>query len=169
LSDVEDFRPQGSPAGESKPGHEPNTLIVRGLAMFAAALVVVGISVELVLAVVMGNFYGQEKRLEALEPPRFDDVSIAFPAPRLQADPAVELARTKQEDNNRLHGYGWIDQRARIAHIPIDRAIEILVNKGLPVTPAPDANTTVGTPPASKHASEPKKDARPESRRDQQQ
>ena len=38
----------------------------------------------------------------------------------------------KKEDLARLSAYGWIDRAAGIAHIPVDRAIDIVVEKGLP-------------------------------------
>ena len=38
----------------------------------------------------------------------------------------------KTEDLGRLNNYGWIDRKAGVAHIPIDRAIDILAKKGLP-------------------------------------
>jgi hypothetical protein len=31
-----------------------------------------------------------------------------------------------------LRSYGWVDRDARVVHIPIDRAIEILVGRGQP-------------------------------------
>ncbi|MEZ4616096.1 MAG: hypothetical protein R2867_11425 [Caldilineaceae bacterium] len=32
----------------------------------------------------------------------------------------------------RLHSYGWIDQEAGTVHIPIERAMELVVSEGLP-------------------------------------
>jgi hypothetical protein len=37
---------------------------------------------------------------------------------------AIEVARA------RLHGYGWVDRRRRIVHIPIERAIELVLGQG---------------------------------------
>jgi len=34
-----------------------------------------------------------------------------------------------------LHNYGWVDQSKGIAHIPIERAIELTAERGLPVRP----------------------------------
>jgi hypothetical protein len=39
----------------------------------------------------------------------------------------------KQEDE--LNSYGWVDQSAGVAHIPIDRAMDLIVEHGLPVLP----------------------------------
>jgi hypothetical protein len=173
LTTVQDFRPQGKPATEGKPGHEPNTLVVRGLAVFAAAIISVVIVVLFILMTTMGNLSVAEKQRERLEPPRFGDESIAFPAPRLQADLAADLARMKDEANERLRGYGWVDPKAGIAHIPIGRAIEILAKSGLPKVPAPLAKAPAGATEtskpdaAAKAKDEGKGDGQPRSGKDQ--
>ena len=38
----------------------------------------------------------------------------------------------REEERDRLSSYGWVDRKAGIARIPVDRAIEILAKKGLP-------------------------------------
>jgi hypothetical protein len=38
-----------------------------------------------------------------------------------------------------LKSYGWIDRDKGVVHIPIDRAIEILAERGLPVRAAKSA------------------------------
>src|SRR5262249_12181355 len=112
--------------------HEPNRLRVRDLAWFAAALVGVTTLVLVMLMFVMRGFYRAEKQLESLALPRFAGDTGEYPAPRIQADPSAELARMKKDDLGHLNNYGWVDRKAGVAHIPIDRAIKILAQKGLP-------------------------------------
>jgi hypothetical protein len=38
--------------------------------------------------------------------------------------------RVAEED--RLNSYGWVDEGGRVVHIPIDKAIDALIEKGLP-------------------------------------
>lgn len=45
-----------------------------------------------------------------------------------------EQARLRDEPI--LYGYGWVDQKAGIAHIPIQRAIDMVAQNGLPSRPA---------------------------------
>jgi hypothetical protein len=45
-----------------------------------------------------------------------------------------EQARLRDEPI--LYGYGWVDQKAGIAHIPIQRAIDLVAQSGLPSRPA---------------------------------
>jgi hypothetical protein len=43
----------------------------------------------------------------------------------------VLLARQAQEQA-RLNSYGWVDEDAGVAHIPIERAMEMILEEGLP-------------------------------------
>jgi hypothetical protein len=49
------------------------------------------------------------------------------PAPRLQADPATDLAAERAQQRQRLESYRWVDRDAGIAQIPIGRAMALLV------------------------------------------
>jgi hypothetical protein len=151
LKNVDDAQPQAQLQAESTTGHEANSLRVRGLVLFAAALVGVTALVLFVLAPVMSGFSSEEKSLEALAVPRFAGDSAQFPSPKIEADPTAELTKMKKEDLGRLAEYGWIDRKAGIAHIPVDRAIEILAKTGLPKQP-PDEGTQ-GPREASKSSS----------------
>ena len=75
-----DYLPQASTTGQTGHGHEANTLVVKGLIIFAVVLVAVGIVVEFCLVYVMKDFSQEEKVLQALAPPRFADDSGPFPA-----------------------------------------------------------------------------------------
>jgi mono/diheme cytochrome c family protein len=46
---------------------------------------------------------------------------------------ATELAARHNEETARLSNYGWIDREANLIHIPVDRAIELIAESGLPV------------------------------------
>lgn len=57
------------------------------------------------------------------------------PAPRLQTAPYDDLRTFRRAEQAELETFKWIDRRAGIAQIPIERAIEILGERGLPVPP----------------------------------
>src|SRR5206468_8247588 len=86
----------------------------------------------LVLALLMERYASLEKRNLADRPELLKDQRGLFPPPRLQQDPAAELAEVRREEAAALNAYGWVDPKAHVARIPIDRAIEILAKKGLP-------------------------------------
>lgn len=45
----------------------------------------------------------------------------------LLPDPVATLARFRARKAARLGGYGWVDEPAGIAHIPVERAIDLLL------------------------------------------
>ena len=58
----------------------------------------------------------------------------ALPAlPRLQPIPQVDLKALHEFEREKLERYAWIDKQAQIVQIPIERAIDIVAEKGLPV------------------------------------
>lgn len=54
--------------------------------------------------------------------------------PVLQQAPQTDLAEWRQQQSVRLNTTGWVDREAGIVHIPIDRAMDLLVERGLPKT-----------------------------------
>jgi hypothetical protein len=58
-----------------------------------------------------------------------------FSAPRLETDERSEIGRFRLEEEQRLHSYGWVDQPAGVVRIPIERAMELVAQRGLPTTP----------------------------------
>jgi|ERR1700683_1220076 len=59
----------------------------------------------------------------------------AFPSPKLEEDERGQLNGIIINKENELYSYGWVDEKAGTMHIPIDRAMELLVERGLPVRP----------------------------------
>jgi hypothetical protein len=59
--------------------------------------------------------------------------SMAQSFPRLQVSPRVDLRQLQAWEDAQLTNYGWINQTAGIVHIPIERAMELVLQKGLPV------------------------------------
>jgi hypothetical protein len=43
------------------------------------------------------------------------------------------MGKFRAQEEEILNSYGWVDQQAGVAHIPIEQAIEILAARGLPV------------------------------------
>lgn len=61
------------------------------------------------------------------------DSSALLPLPRLQADPHVALVPFVKSQDSILASYGWVNKDSGIAKIPIERAMELVVKKGLQV------------------------------------
>ncbi len=54
------------------------------------------------------------------------------PPPRLEVDMAADLKAFRKTEQDRLNGYGWIDRKAETVRIPIDRAIDRIIEHGIP-------------------------------------
>jgi len=83
------------------------------------------------------------------------------PGPRLQPVPPRDMDELRAEDHKMLTTYGWVDQAHGVARIPVDRAIAILAEKGLPATPpqqeaaADEAVQPAAAPTAAPHEAAP--------------
>ena len=54
------------------------------------------------------------------------------PTPHLQNQPFKDIYTLRQGETEKLGSYGWVDKEGGIARIPIDRAIEVMLEKGFP-------------------------------------
>jgi hypothetical protein len=148
----------------TQPGHEVSTVGVRTISIFTVGLFVVCLVVCLILRLWLEQLKHREQRVDALYPGRLAIEVDQFPQPRLQQNPRTELAEVRAEEDRNLHIYEWIDSQAGIARIPIERAMDILAEKGLPKVPAPapvaGAPPNTSIPPARKRE-EPGEGTRP--------
>ena len=72
------------------------------------------------------------------------------PSPRLQVEPHQELKDYCQAQVKELNSYGWINQRLHVVRVPIDRAMDMVLQNGLPVRASgPTGAAAVEVPPAT--------------------
>ena len=65
-------------------------------------------------------------------PPRVAPMAGAFPQPRVQVRPAVDLEKLRVAEDAQLNSYGWANRDAGVVHIPIHRAMQLILERGLP-------------------------------------
>jgi hypothetical protein len=58
------------------------------------------------------------------------------PEPRLQSTPKMDLSDMRAAEDQLLHHYSWVDRDKGVVRLPIDRAMDILAQRGLPSRPA---------------------------------
>jgi hypothetical protein len=98
----------------------------------------------LVTFVSMRGLFGYFSETQNLGPGAspFDNSRVLPPSPRLQVDPAVDLDQVRQSQNEMLNSYGWADKATGKVRVPIDRAMNMLIERKLPVRQnAPVAQT----------------------------
>jgi hypothetical protein len=118
-----------SPNGSS--GHETRDTGVALIALSAAGLAVVILIVFLLMWGTFNLLKNDQQANDVSLSPLAPAVQIP-PQPRLQEHPAEELRQLRERENKELTTYGWQDQKAGIVRIPIDRAMDILAQKGFP-------------------------------------
>lgn len=102
--------------------------------------------VALSLIVMIGLALGHAALVALISPPARSPrpTPILPPEPRLQAAPRVEFQEMKATQMARLEEYSWIDEEAGVARIPIEQAMELVVERGFMITPG--APGVAGTP-----------------------
>jgi hypothetical protein len=79
-------------------------------------------------------------------------------APILEYDERGQFRDFLMNQEKQLNSYGWVDETAGVAHIPIERAMELTVQRGLPVRPpAAAANAAAAAKASVAKATTPKK------------
>jgi hypothetical protein len=80
----------------------------------------------------------------ALEQQQLAKLTQQFPTPRLELDDGnSDLAELHQREDLLLNYYSWIDRSKGTVRIPIERAMEIIAAKGLPVAPPQQEQTAM--------------------------
>ena len=69
-----------------------------------------------------------------------------FPQPRLEENERTELRSVIEDQDRKLATYGWVDKDRGIVRIPIDRAMELIVQRGLPVHPESASSAQTSAP-----------------------
>jgi hypothetical protein len=112
-------------------GHETSDAKVRPIVLVGVALAVVA---GLVCVLVYGIFYFLADHPAAL--PRPNPMAAGAPQippePRIEEHPAIQLQDLRAHEDSILSTYGWSDKSAGIVRIPVDRAMELTLQRGFP-------------------------------------
>jgi|SRR5580704_5398813 hypothetical protein len=146
--------------------YERRDIGIAGVLYFLLALAVAGVFVHFVVS---GLYAYLDKHTEANQAPMSPLITNAptdtrhlpddykdylkqnFPAPQLEIDERNQLDSIRTNEAQILSSYDYIDKNAGTVRIPIDRAMDLIAQRGLPVRvpvnfgqsmrPVPSANT----------------------------
>jgi hypothetical protein len=127
-------------------GFERQDLTAQGVLGFLISLAVGGV---LVYFVVWGLYQFMNARQRSQQPQQSPlvkqvetDTRIVspgeianFPQPRLEQNERIEINDFRLKEEQTLNSYGWIDEKAGVVHIPIERAMQLVEQRGLPTNP----------------------------------
>src|SRR6202012_2115387 len=150
--------------GSVREGYEVTDVSVQGIMVFLIALFI-SVGVFFVFCFGMGkvinnaltkrdgppnqwnqaNFpAGKLRNMEsnpAMQQQQLNQLTQTFPTPRLQGDDGnQDTADLHAREDLLLDNYSWIDRSKGTVRIPIDRAMELIAQRGLPVAQQPQQN-----------------------------
>ena len=121
--------------------HEESDINVRAIIWFVVVLTTIVLSMNASMFGMFKLLDWYERKYEPAVSPLVRPASNprepakSFPQPVLQTDPWKDLNGFRAEQEHHLNGYGWVDEKLGVARIPIAKAKEMLLQKGIPVRP----------------------------------
>jgi hypothetical protein len=150
--------------------YERRDISVRGVLYFLVGLAV---GVVFVYLVVAGIYSYLDKRAASEQAPvnplitnspadtrhiSTDYPQDTFPNPRLETDERGQLNDIRLKEEQTLSTYDYIDKNAGTVRIPIDRAMDLIAQRGLPTRVPPNFGMSIRpVPPAATPAEQKKK------------
>jgi hypothetical protein len=130
------MNPHGASNGYA---HEKTDAATRPIFRFVAGLAVFVAAAMVMMAVLFSYFTDRAATLDTLISPVANEAAQPAAGPALQPNPAIDLEKLHRGEDALLTSYGWVDQREGLVHIPIERAIELMAERGLPARSDPFA------------------------------
>jgi len=125
-------------------GYEKRDANVSALLQFAFWMAVV-MAVTMVAMKFTFDFLKKVEPLGATSSPLVKQgARVMPPAPVLQVHPHQGLVDYCAAQQETVSSYGWVNQESGVARIPVDRAMDLILARGLPTRPAGQA--PVGAP-----------------------
>ena len=139
--------------------HEPDETDIKSLAVFTVGLLVV---IGIVFAL-MGGLFVMLEREAAKNDPQVSPLarpSVRMPAstvgnpvfaqgqnqgPQLIVDEPTLYQKQRSIEAETLSSYGWVDEKAGVARIPIEEAKKLIVQRGIAARAEGAADASLGT------------------------
>ena len=157
MADIKHVQPAQTPTAPT----EGDGVNYRGILWFVVILTATTLFCEVLVVGLFKMFEHQVATADPGRPPMMAPatspqpglgIDIGAPGPGLLTDESGNLHQFRQAEDEDMHSYGWIDKNAGIVRIPIDKAKELLLERGIPGgKPMP----TAGPAPAQGKPTEP--------------
>lgn len=117
------------PPEEGPAGHEVRDVSVGKVTLFGIGLMLLIVVGALVSWLTFRYFTGLPQEGAGYPPVPPQQLP---PAPRLQVFPVEDLEKKREAEESQLDSYGWIDRQNGVVHIPIGRAMDLVVERSRP-------------------------------------
>ncbi len=122
--------------------HERRDANAKWIFGIVAFLLVSGLAIHFILAGMLKSLNGTAPPTDLWRPsqPPAKEALKAAPFPVLQVSAPADLKSFRAREEETLQNYGWVDRRAGVVRVPIERAMELVLQEGLPVRTSTNAN-----------------------------
>ena len=111
--------------------HESSDVDLRRITYWGVGLIA-AVLLILVFLFWLFNFFSKRESRLGHDPVGIRRSMPQTTGPPLQISPRNEMAEMRAAEEKILHSYGWIDEQKGIVRIPIERAMELTAQRGLP-------------------------------------
>lgn len=113
--------------------HETSDVNVRAIFGFGLGLLIAGLFIHFLVWLLFAFFSAREARKVTPQYPLATTEATRLPPePRLQTNPRQDLRDLRAEEDRILNSYGWVDKNAGVVRIPIEQAMRLTLQRGLP-------------------------------------
>jgi hypothetical protein len=128
------------PPKAAETAHELSDLSPKNIALFGITLAVTLVGVLLITYALFRHFYNVELSSQ-IAPSPLSYTPEPTPEPHLLVNPGQSLKTMRAAEEAILNSYEWVDREQGLVRVPINRAIEILAERGLPARRQSDERT----------------------------
>ena len=121
------------------PSYQPDTASVK---LGGGALVAVLALIPIAAGVAAAMFWGFQAITHTAPTTALQRAPLIPSGPQLEVAPKADRLALEQTARRRIEGYGWVDAKAGVARIPIERAMALQAQRGWP-----DADSAGATRP----------------------
>ncbi len=122
--------------------YEKSDATVRPLYQFLFWISVITILTAVLAGLILKALEGWRERASVRAPMAETQAAQQPPAPRLQLREPIDLKKFRAEESEILSTYGVVDRDNGLYRIPIEEAMRLTLERGLPAAPAPEASST---------------------------
>jgi hypothetical protein len=116
---------------------EERDISIRGVLITGIGVLVATLLIVFAMYLLFSYMRSQKAQHTAPTSPLANKLDQLPPEPRLQADPSLDYESMRSLDDWKLHHYQWIDKQKGAVAIPIDRAMDLIVQRGIPPSTEP--------------------------------
>jgi len=124
-----DATPHEPTPADLRAGHETTDANAFKVAATTFSLVVLLVVVHYVCLWLFGYLHWQARQFDRTQSPLAE--AQAPPSPRLQKSPEKDYVAYRDREQQWLASYGWIDPKQGIVHLPVERAMQLVLERGV--------------------------------------